>query len=218
MSQSSIPGLVLGGEPRVELLPPEVGWREKARGARRISVLLIVVALVLVACGYAVAGIQNTAAQSALTTSRNRELALATEQQKYAKSTAAINQVQDITTARAQAASTEVLWGHIMDEVTSRLPEGAALESFTLKGRSPWEAALQPVEPLRGPRVATVTLGVVPSSVDATALSRALSTIPGYSDATVDALTNDGQDHTTITFDIDSTTLSGRFQTKGDTK
>jgi hypothetical protein len=218
MSQSSIPGLMLGAQPRVELLPPEVGRREKARGARRISVLLVVIALVLVACGYAAASIQSTAAQSALTTSRNRALALATEQQKYAKATAVINQVQDITTARAQTASTEVLWGHLMDEVTSRLPQGAALESFTLKGRSPWEAALQPVEPLRGARVATVTLGVVPSSIDATILSRALATIPGYSDATVDSLTNGGQDHTTITFDIDATTLSGRFQTKGDTK
>jgi hypothetical protein len=51
VSATVIPGLTLGGEPRVQLLPASVKLREKARATRRLMVMLVVLAMVVAGAG-----------------------------------------------------------------------------------------------------------------------------------------------------------------------
>jgi len=204
--------LVLGGEPRVELLPPEVALREKAKSMRRIAALGVLAAVVVVGGGYTLASLNNASAQTALTEAQGRTNALLAEQQKYAKVTTATSLTDNVVVARSLNASTEVLWGTLMSEVSATLPAGVSIESATMKGRSPWEPALVAAGPLRSPRVATVSMVISsPTIFDVTAIVRGLGAVPGFADATPDSISFDTSYKSTITFDVNEKALSGRF-------
>ena len=205
--------LVLGGDPRVELLPPEVALREKARGMRRLSIMVLVLVLVIVGGGYGVALYRTSTEQSALSAAKAETAQLAAAAQKYAKVTSVNELIANVNEARTLGASTEVMWARVIDAVQSTLPTGASIESVTMKGRAPWEAALVPAGPLRAPLVATLSINIVsPTILNATTIVRSLVNVPGFADATPDSI-SEASDlfRTTITLNIDQKALSGRF-------
>jgi hypothetical protein len=205
--------LILGGEPRVFLLPPEAALREKARGMRRLSVLLLVLVIVLVGAGYGWAFYKNADAQGALASSQAQTKSLVTQRQKYAKATTVASRVSDVEASKKLGASTEVLWADLINSVRSSLPEGVLIESATMKARAPWEPELEPAGPLRQPRVATVTIVISsPTILDATAIVRSLVNVPGFADATPDSVTEaDGLYSTSVTLNVNEKALSNRF-------
>lgn len=210
------PPLILGGEARVQLMPPEVAVREKERGMRRLSIVVLALVLVLVSGGYVVALAGNASQQAALVTAQARTSQLAADALKYSKVTAVNEQISNVGEAKTLTASTEVLWAGVIAEVQGVLPGGASIESASMKGRAPWEAVLQPAGPLRAPRVATVTIIIGSRTIlDATALVSSLVNITGFADASPDSVTHDGAAyHTAVTLDINEKALSGRFATK----
>lgn len=206
-------GLVLGGEPRVFLLPPEAALREKARGMRRLSVLLLVLVIVAVGAGYGWAFYRNSAAQDALAAAQAETQSLVAQRQKYAKATTVASLVSGVAESKKLGASTEVLWADLMDAVRSSLPEGVLIESATMKARAPWEPELMPAGPLRQPRVATLSIVITsPTILDATAIVRSLVNVPGFADATPDSVTEgSGIYSTTVTLNVNEKALSNRF-------
>lgn len=205
--------LVLGGEPRVSLLPPEAALREKARGMRRLSILLLVLVIVIVGAGYGYALSLNATAQAAVSSAQSETNALVGQRKKYAKATNVASLVSGVGEAKALGASTEVLWADLIDAVRGSLPEGVLIESATMKGRAPWEPEFTPAGPLRQPRVATLTIVISsPTILDATAIVRSLVDVPGFADATPDSVTEaDGIYSTTVTLNVDDKALSNRF-------
>jgi hypothetical protein len=205
--------LALGGEPRVFLLPPEAALREKARGMRRLSVLLLILILVLVGAGYGWAFYRNSSAQEALAASQAQTQSLVTQRQKYAKATTVASLVSGVAESKKLGASTEVLWAELMDAVRSSLPPGVLIESATMKARAPWEPALEPAGPLRQPRVATLSIVITsPTILDATAIVRSLVNVPGFADATPDSVAGaSGTYSTTVTLNVNEKALSNRF-------
>ncbi|MEO7123224.1 MAG: hypothetical protein ABI400_08945 [Lacisediminihabitans sp.] len=208
--------LVLGGEPRVSLLPPEAALREKQRGMRRLSVMLLVLVIVLVGAGYGWAFFKNADAQGSLATSQAQTRSLNAQRQKYAKATNVAARVTEAEDSKALGASTEVLWAGLIDSVRSSLPAGVLIESATMTARAPWEPELAPAGPLREPRVATVTIVISsPTILDATAIVRSLVNVPGFADATPDSVTQaDGLYSTSVTLNVNKKALSNRFATK----
>lgn len=207
------PGLVLGGEPRVFLLPPEAALREKARGMRRLSILLLILVIVAVGVGYGWAFYRNSSAQDALAAAQAQTQSLVGQRQKYAKATTVASLVSGVAESKKLGASTEVLWADLMDAVRSSLPEGVLIESATMKARAPWEPELMPAGPLRQPRVATLNIVITsPTILDATAIVRSLVNVPGFADATPDSVTEGaGTYSTTVTLNVSEKALSNRF-------
>lgn len=205
--------LVLGGAPRVFLMPPEAALREKARGMRRLAMLLLVLVIVIVGVGYGYAFSRNSSAQSALTLSQTQTKLLIGQRQQYAKATTVGSLVSDVAESKTLGASTEVLWADLIDSVRGSLPDGALIESATMKARAPWEPEFTPAGPLRQPRVATVTIVITsPTILDATAIVRSLVNVPGFADATPDSITEaDGLYSTTVTLNVNEKALSNRF-------
>jgi hypothetical protein len=207
--------LVLGGEPRVFLLPPEAAQRAKARGMRRLSVLLLALVIVVVGAGYGWAFYRNAGAQDALTSAQAETNSLASQRKEYAKATTVAALVSGVADSKKLGASTEVLWADLIAAVRSSLPAGATIQSATMKARTPWEPVLEPAGPLRQPRVATVTIVITsPTILDATAIVRSLVNVPGFADATPDSVTEaDGLYSTTVTLNVNDKALSKRFAT-----
>jgi hypothetical protein len=208
--------LTLGGAPRVFLLPPEAALREKARGMRRLSILLLILVIVVVGAGYGWAFYKNADAQSALASSQSQTKSLTAQRQKYAKATTVAAQVSDAEESKKLGTSTEVLWAGLIDAVRGSLPDGVLIESATMKARAPWEPELAPAGPLREPRVATVTIVISsPTILDATAIVRSLVNVPGFADATPDSVTEtDGLYSTSVTLNVNKKALSNRFTTE----
>lgn len=206
-------GLVLGGEPRVELLPPEVGLRAKAAELRRRLALALVLSLVIVGVGYGLAWVVARSAEDRLAEAQQRTTQLITEQLKYAEVTQVSGASARIAQVREVGTSTEVLWRSVIDEIRSILPEGTTLSGVTAVGRAPWDPDLTVTGPLRAPRVATLTVVVTsPTVPDAAALVRALGKLTGYADASADSVVKEGEAYTTtITLNLDAEALSGRF-------
>lgn len=205
--------LVLGGEPRVSLLPPEAALRAKARGMRRLSILLLVLVIVIVGAGYGYAFSVNATAQAALVTAQSESNALVKQRKQYAKATQVAALVSGVGEAKTLGASTEVIWSDLISAVRSSLPEGVLIESATMKARAPWEPEFTPAGPLRQARVATLTIVISsPTILDATAIVRSLVDVPGFADATPDSVTEaDGIYSTTVTLNVNEKALSNRF-------
>lgn len=208
-----IPGLVLGGEPRADLLPPEVLQATKAKGTRRVLAALVVVVLILVAGGYAIATMRALAAQASLDQARMTTTDLISQQAQYSE----VSQISTLLTTGEQtvrlATSTEVVWADVFDTISANLGPVAYL-SWDASVPSPWEPALVPNGPLRQPRVATMSLVVISmTTIDGNTLFRALQKIEGFADATIDQvkLSEVAGYETSITLNLNVDALAKRF-------
>lgn len=212
-----IPGLTLGAEPRANLLPPEVLEHAKARRVRGFLVLIVVIAVVATAGGYAYASIQALSAQAGLSAAQTRTTELLQEKSSYAEVIAAADTLSLITSTQQQATSTEVIWGEfIFDELVAAVPgQVLFVNRISATAPMPWEAPLQPAGALRLPRVTSFELRYTsPSPPDAAALYRVFSSIDWVADISVDLVewSEETQNYaTTITINLNADALSARW-------
>ena len=204
---------IIGGEPRVNLLPPEVAQRKKARSARRGLVALVIIVLLAVAGGYGFATVRALAAEAELAVSQARTAELLAEQLQYADVTTVSGNVQAVKDAQVLAVSTEVLWNDYYTKIRDALPADTSISSFLVDGRAPWEPDPGLAGPLRKPRVAQITFEVssaVPFAVEP--FVARIAKIPGFADTTPDILNREDLSYTTqFTYNVSPEALSGRF-------
>jgi Tfp pilus assembly protein PilN len=207
--------LVLGGVPRANLLPPEVGLAAKARSMRRGLSVLVVAAMVLVGVGYGLATLRAAAAQGALDDENARTASLLAEQAKYVEVRSVNNTLKLTTAARQVGASTEINWQAYLQSIQASLPAGTTVTDFTAASGSPWVAFQQPTVPLQGERIAELVFTATsPSLPDVQAWLNALKTLKGFVDAspgTVQLQEDDGTYEVKITMHISQEALSNRF-------
>ncbi|MCU1418124.1 MAG: hypothetical protein JWP32_2298 [Schumannella sp.] len=205
--------LVIGAEPRVDLLPPEVHAQVKMRALRRILGLVVVLALVAVGGGYFIAQLRASMAQSSLSAAQQETLDLLAEQAQYAEAADASDTVETALGDRSKVLSNEVLWADLVDSIRALLPAGATIDSATMTARAPWEPEMETQGPLRAPRVATINFVVKSASLlDTPSIVRALSDLPGFADATPDRVDrNDTTFNTTITLNLDADIAFDRY-------
>lgn len=205
--------IILGGIPRANLLPPEVVQRTKSRGTRKMLGVLVGLVIVVAGSGSAAASLRAGQAQSDLLAAQASTQGLLAEQLTYAEATTIAGLVTTIEDARQLGTSTEVQWNGVLDEITTYLPAGASLASGSLVASTPWAPAPITGGPLRQPSVATLSLSVTSGEIlEATDLVRRLAGLPGFVDATPTQVSNaDGVFMTTITLNLNTEALSGRF-------
>ena len=177
--------LVLGGEPRVDLLPPEVKARRKGKVLRRALGIAVVAMVVLVAGGIAAASWQAVQGQASLAAAQSRTADLLNEQVRYVE----VRQVQDTVDATIAArwvgSSTEIDWKGYLERVRELLPADVSIDTVGIDAASPLEPYGQAVAPLQGLRVATLTLVVTSPTLPAVPdWLIDLQELPGYVDAT----------------------------------
>lgn len=205
-TKSSPSSVELGGEPRVNLLPPEVGQLARARSTRRGLIALVVAACLVVGVAYGAASLYSGAATAGLAAATARTQQLLTEQVKYSDATAVANLVAATTQAKESGSKYEVIWAAVLNPVSSFLPADATYFSIVATQRAPWEPDLLPNGPLREERTATLAIGISTATIfDADAVCRRLNLINGFADATPDKVELTGSIyHTTITLNVDA--------------
>jgi hypothetical protein len=206
-------GIVLGGTPRVDLLPAEVRRHQQNLRLRRKLGTAVVGAALIAATAFAGATVLDLQAEARLADERLRTDALLAEQADYAEVIDVNRQIVLIEAARSLGTSTEVLWQRILDEYRSALPDGATITSAALTGRAPWEPEPTPAGPLRSASVAEVAItAVTPAVPDATAWLRRIAELPTIADASLNTIASvDGDWTTTVTFNVNTDGLAGRF-------
>ena len=213
MSARTAGGLVLGAEPRVQLLPPIVRQRAKLRETRRLLVLLIILSVVVVAGGVSFGVYQSARAQLEFAAIQAQTQDILAQQAEYAEGARVAGLVQVSKDAQLLVTSGEVDWVQLVGEVRSYLPGGADLHSVELAAPAPWEPQLVPEGPLRASRIATFQITVASSSYDLAALfASAVGDHAAVADVRIQSSTLDaGRYLTVVALTLDSDALATRF-------
>ena len=211
------PGLRVGGEPRADLLPPEVHERAKAAKTRRLLGILVVLALVVAIAAYGVATLYASGVEAGVSAAQQKTAALLAEQQKYSAAVTASSQVATIESAEKNGAASDVEWDKLYAALVKDLDPGVTITSGSFSAPASWEAPLTLTGPWRYPHVVEVDLELTSSSPAAGAdFLKSVATLPSYADATIDNVTNGKTSYTTdITLELNSQIYSNRFAKVG---
>lgn len=123
--------LILGGMPRVRLLPREVGEGQKTRALRRHLLAGLVVIVVMAILATVGATFALFAANAQLANEQSRSALLAASHAKYGNVTKLQSQVDQIVTSQPLADAGEILWAPYVQELQASLPAGTTITALT---------------------------------------------------------------------------------------
>ncbi|GAB3121858.1 hypothetical protein [Glaciibacter psychrotolerans] len=212
--------LEIGGDPRVDLLPPEVGLARKAMALRRqLGVLVVGVVLVTVVGTGASFGL-SAIAEGMLAAEQERTTVLLAEQGKFLEVRAVQGDIALVTAAQRVGVSTEINWKSYLDQVRAVLPGSVAIDTVKVESASPLEIYAQPTTPLQGERSATLEFRVISGVFpDVPAWLVSLEGLPGFADALPSSVSLESVDggapvySVNITMHVNEAAFSQRFET-----
>ncbi|MHB1171407.1 MAG: hypothetical protein ACYCZY_02705 [Lacisediminihabitans sp.] len=206
--------LVVGGEPRVSLLPPEFELYKKVRVLRRRLVVVLVLAVVLVGAGYGVAAFLAAQSQQRLDAENGRTATILAEQAKYKDVSTVWNQLAIAKAARQVGSSTEIDLAGYLEKVQATLPANTTIVNVSVDAASPMKSYPQATVPLQPTRIATLTFTASTSMLpNLPSWLTALATLPGFTDATPGTikLTDAGLYQADVKMHVDENAFAKRF-------
>ncbi|MFF1878190.1 hypothetical protein [Leifsonia sp. NPDC058230] len=210
--------IVVGDEPRVDLLPPEVRASRRSKGTRRALgygvLATVLVMVVAVGGGFAL----NVAAQAKLLVTQSQTVSILAQQQKFMDARTVQNEVATAQAAQQVGASTEIDWSPYLASIQSILPPSVTVQTVNVDSSSPLALYGQSSDPTQKPRVATVAFTAETSTLpDVPAWLRSLEKLPGFADGVAGTIT---LDQTTniytagVTLHVDQRAFAKRFEPK----
>lgn len=206
-------GVSFTSVPRADLLPPELGQREKARGVRRGLRGVVFLVAILVAAAVGGAWFLTFSAQTSLDAARQQTQALALQKSQFSEVQLTQQAIALGEAAVVVGGSTDVDWKAYFAQLESQLPGGVRIESIAVDAATPVQAYAQSETPLEGPRVATLTFTALSDTLPKIPdwLER-LEQLPGFVDATPNSVSLENEGYrVSITMHIDAAAYSGRF-------
>ncbi|TFD06669.1 MULTISPECIES: hypothetical protein [unclassified Cryobacterium] len=207
--------LVIGGDQRVDLLPPEVRAERRGQQQRRRLTVGVVGVAVVVALLVGSASALAYTAQANLADEQARTATLLTEQGQYFAVRTLQNQVTLTEAAQRVGASTEIDWKTYLDAVQNTLPPSVTITSVQVDSATPLAAYTQATAPLQGSRVATVSFTATSTVLpDIPAWLTALGALDGFADALPGSVALDqttGIYTVTISMHINDSAFAHRF-------
>lgn len=210
-------GILIGAEPRVHLLPPEVIADRKAAALRGRLGLGVVAVVAVVVLGILWATSTAATSQHDLSTEQATTQGLLKQQLTYAKVRTVQDQVDLIKTAQEVGDSTEIAWMPYLQKVQDTLPPNVAITGVVVDSSTPLDLFPQATASLQGPRVATIVFTAQsPSLPEVPSWLLALKTLPGYADSLPGSVTleQSGVYTVTITMHVDEKAFANRFSQK----
>lgn len=216
---SARPVVPLGIAPRVSLMPPELGQRNRQLGIQRSLRAVMVLVLVLVLAAIGGAWYLALSSTIALGAEINRTATLQTQKQSHQEIREAMNDVALGAAAIQVGGSTEIDLLDYLSKVQASLPEGVRLDVFDIESASIFSLYPQSDIPLEGPRIATLKFTAIsPGLPEIPVWLDGLSTLPGYVDAvpgSVDLATEGGYT-VNITMHINADAYSDRMSSEAE--
>lgn len=185
--------LVVGGDPRIDLLPPEVRTIRKIRIIRRrLGVGVFLIAFVLLG-GTLLAREQANQARNNLGIEQRLTTSLLQQTQQYHDIVNIQSKIALVQAAQQVGISTEVNWEKILTALQLTLPPHLTISSINLDSQTPFSNYSAPTAPLQSTRIATLNLSATtPTLALVPVWLNSLASLPGFADATPGLLTRDG--------------------------
>lgn len=203
--------------PQVNLLPPEVRAARSLSVVKRWLAIGLVVVLAVVALGYGAAVLARSAAETELAAAEDTQMALRSEEAKYAEVPRVLNAIKATTDAREAGMATEIAWRSYLDAVSAVLPAGMSIDDFTFTGPSPTTAGTASADPLQGLSIGTLSLQLRSTTAPVTSdLLDALDALPGIDSPWVASVATAEEEGTTyyavsLSAVFNDAALAGRF-------
>jgi hypothetical protein len=217
--QRSLPpieGLVIGGEPRVHLLPPQVLITRRGKVIRRRLGFGVIAVIVLVAAAFGAASLALANSQANLLTANNQTNTILQEQLKYGDVLKVKSDAAAIQSSQKVATAQEILWSPFYASFEGTMPAGSSITSLSVSLDDPLgttQLTTPTLGPVQGAHIATVqgTLTMPQGAISGWLDS--LGSLKGFVDVTPNSVTaTAGGIYTvTITMHINSDVLANRF-------
>lgn len=221
MSGKTTKNLTLAGDPRVQLLPPMVRERAKVRESRRIMILLMILAVVVVAGGVTFAFTRSVASQIALAEAQAKTDALLAEQLTYAEAASVADLVEATESAQLLVTATETDWASIYSEISRRLASASSIDSGVVMAPAPWEglaATTTDIDNVDG--LISISLAVQSKKIiTAAEIADRLHTMTGYASSWITSTAYEESDqvyYTSIRVTLGADALTHRFAAAAD--
>ncbi len=218
ISSGKVSSLTVGGESRVDLLPPEVRFVRKAKIVRRRLGFVVFLAVILMAGGIALVRAQAIQARLNLSIEQANTTSLLTQQRKFGEVQKIQNEIASIQAAEQVGTSTEINWQQYLTLVQATLPPNVILDTVNIDSATPFAPYTQATAPLQGSRIATLSFTAKSSTLpEVPAWLIGLATLPGYADASPGSVTRNstGTYSVSITMHINQAAFTHRFATVG---
>lgn len=206
-------GIVVGGEPRIDFLPPEV--QQKKSNKRTFRLLILVTILVAAVAALVFVGFASLtlASQIQLDAENDRSTMLLQEQREYADAAKTSGELEKTEDARIAASGSEILWAPFVRSMEATLPAGAGVSIVTVESLSSTESRIPPDGPLTPTYIAKVTIEAIFTSPEGiTDWIDSLQTLPGVTGYGFDsAAYDDGVYVLRVALAVDDGALAARY-------
>ena len=204
--------LIIGGQPRADLMPPEIKQGVAARAQRRGLMAIVVVVVLIVAGAYALVSFNSNLAQMRLEAANTETGRLLAEKAQYTEVQKVGTLLDTATAAQRIATSTEVDLGNYYDAIYDTLPSGVSVTIIKVDIATPLVVYPQSTTPLQPVKMGEFVLTV--KADDLKKISQWLAdipTLPGYTDAIAGSADfEDGAYTTVVTMHFDQNALASQ--------
>lgn len=211
--------LVVGGTPRVDLLPTEVLVDRRQRAVVRRAWLAVGVVAVAAATAVALVTMVASQADAQLAQTRQETDALLLQQQQFRDVRSIETQSDLLRAAQSVGGATEIDWQGTLQRVQDSLPAGVTITGVQIDSANAVESYAQGTGPLEGQRVATLTIDAasttlpsVPEWLDS------VRKLPAFVDANANSVTLDAATNVytvDMTIHLDEDAFNGKYDLKG---
>lgn len=178
-------GAATTGLPQVNLLPPEVRSARALKPVKRWMGIVLVIAVLAVAGGYALGTLARNSAETELESAHAETARLQAEALQYAEVPVVLGAIDDAELARQLGMSSEVLWADYLGAIEAVIGTEVSIDTLAVA------RTLGDIQgPLEAPAVATMTVtGRSLELPDTVAWIDALDSIPGFANTRVTVAT-----------------------------
>jgi len=223
-NSAPIEGLVIGGEPRVHLLPPHVLINRRGRVVRRRLGFSVLGVIVLVAIGFGAVSLSMINSQANLLAAQSATSSILQQQAKYGDVLKVKADASAIQSAQKTATAQEILWAPFYQSFEATMPANSSITSLSASVDTPFGSAAPTVPstgPLEGTHIATINGTVEMPQSSISGWLNSLVGLKGFVDVTPNSVTatQGGIYSVSITMHIDKDVLANRFsKDTGDNK
>lgn len=213
--------LVIGGIPRVDLLPSEVHVHRRQRATVRRAWAGVVLVALVVGIGTGAASLARSSAADDLATAQAETLSLQQQQQQFSEVRTTESASALLRSAQTVGGATEIDWAATLAAVEAKLPDGVAITGVTIDSATAEDPYAQSDDPLQPQRIATLTVDATSATLPSVpAWITSLRDLRGFADATANSVSKGdavGGGYTVnMTIHLDEKAYDDRYAEKKD--
>lgn len=210
--------IAIGGDPKIDLLPPDLRSKRKARKLLgRYGLGLVLLALTIFT-GTVLARAQAMDALTNLRLEQRLTQTILVQQRQYSSVQKIQTKIELIQAGQQVGISTEINWEKFLKAVQVTLPPNVTINTVNIDSETPFSSYSQPNGPLQGERIATLNFTATSSTLPRIPdWLKSLATLSGYADATPGMVTRNesGSYSVDINMHINEKAFTNRYSSLG---